>query len=137
MAEPSLALQAMVRARLTGSALLTSLVPAAHVLDKNSRPEVFPCILIGEAQTLPGPSMSRTRYEVFADLHIWAEEPGLASCKLIAGAVRDALRDRPWSVAGFHVADAYIQSTRFLRDPDGQHSHGILTLRADMMEAVA
>ncbi|MFE3837543.1 DUF3168 domain-containing protein [Pseudogemmobacter sonorensis] len=133
MAEPSLALQAMLRARMVASGVVTSLVPAAHILDRNTRPEVFPCILIGEAQTLPGPGLMRTRHEVFADLHIWAEEPGLATAKLIAGTIRDALRDRPWTVTGFHVADAYVQSTRFLRDPSGV-SHGVMTLRADMME---
>ena len=136
MAEPSLALQAAIRARLITSPVVTALVPAHHVQDRNTQPEVFPCILIGEAQTLPGPGLARTRHEVFADLHIWAEEPGLATAKMIAGTIRDALRTRPWMVPGFHVADCAIRQTRFLRDPEGV-SHGIITLRADMVEVVA
>src|SRR5690606_20915740 len=54
MMEPSLALQKAIRARLIGTPAVTALVPAANMLDKNSRPEVFPSIIIGEAQTVPG-----------------------------------------------------------------------------------
>lgn len=134
MIEASLDLQKAVRSRLVASTEVLGQVPAAHILDRNSRPEVFPCILIGESQTLAGAGLSRLRHDIFADLHLWAEEPGLATVKTIAGAIRSALRDGRWNLDHHHVADLYIQQERFLRDPDGIHSHGVMTLRAHLVE---
>ena len=134
MTEPSLAMQAAIRARLVATSAVTSLVPATSILDKNSRPEVFPGIIIGEGQTVPDAGLSRTRHQTFFDLHIWATEPGLAVSKQIAGAIRDALADTFWNVPGLHVADLFISSSRFMRDPDGLHSHGVVTLSAFVKE---
>lgn len=58
MMEPSLALQKAVRARLVATSAVTTLVPAAHVLDRNNRPEVFPAIIIGEGQTILGEGLT-------------------------------------------------------------------------------
>ncbi|ARE39858.1 hypothetical protein RGUI_1717 [Rhodovulum sp. P5] len=134
MIDASLDLQKALRARLVASTEVLGQVPAAHILDRNSRPEVFPCILIGESQSLAGAGLSRIRQELHSDLHIWAEEPGLAISKTIAGAIRAALGEGPWSLDHHHVADLYIQQVRFLRDPDGIHSHGVMTLRAHLVE---
>ncbi|GAB1581730.1 DUF3168 domain-containing protein [Phyllobacterium phragmitis] len=134
MTEPSLALQAAIRARLVATSAVTSLVPASNILDRNSRPETFPCILIGEGQTIPDEGLARTRHHVFADLHIWQKEPGLVGAKQIAGAIRDALSDTFWDVTGLHVADLHIASFRFIRDPGGLHSHGIMTLQTSVVE---
>lgn len=132
--EPSLALQAAIRARLVASSAVTALVPATSILDRNSRPETFPCILIGEGQTVPDEGLARRRHHVFADLHIWQKEPGLVGAKQIAGAIRDALADSFWNVTGLHVVDLHIVSSRFIRDPGGLHSHGVITLQASVLE---
>ncbi len=134
MTEPSLALQAAIRVRLVASSALVALVPAASILDRNSRPETFPCILIGESQTIPDEGLARTRHQIFADLHIWQKEAGVAGAKQIAGAVREALADTRWTIPGLHVADLYVSSSRFIRDPDGIHSHGVITLQASVVE---
>lgn len=134
MTEPSLALQAAIRARLVAASAVTSLVPATSILDRNSRPEVFPCILIGEGQTVPDEGLARRRHQVFADLHIWQKETGLVVSKQIAGAVRDALADTFWNVTGLHVVDLHVTSSRFMRDPGGLHSHGIISLSANVSE---
>lgn len=132
--EPSLALQAAIRARLVATSAVTSLVPAASILDKNARPAPFPGIIIGEGQTVPDAGIARNRHEAFADLHIWATEPGLVQSKTIAGAIRAALADAVWNIPGLHVVDLQIASTRFMRDPDGLHSHGVVSLRFRVME---
>jgi hypothetical protein len=134
MMEPSLALQKAIRARLIATSAVTALVPAANVLDKNNRPEVFPSIIIGEGQTVPGDGLARNRHTVFADLHLWASEAGLMQAKAIAGGIRQAFAAPFYTIDGHHVADLHITSTRFLRDPDGQHSHGIVTIEADLVE---
>lgn len=137
MIEPSLSLQKAIRQRLIATAALTSLVPAANILDKNSRPEVFPCIIIGESTTLPGDMIVRNDYVTHADIHIWQNEAGTVGAKHIAGAIRQALSDRFFDLDGHRLSDLYIESTRFLRDPDGVHSHGIMTLNARLIEVAA
>lgn len=132
--EPSLDLQRAIRTRLASSSIVTSLVPAMHILDKNQRPEVFPCIIIGEGETIPDDGLARTRHQAFADLHLWQAEPGLAEVKQIAAAIRAAISDGPLIVEGFHVADLVIQQSRFMRDPDQVHSHGVVTLQARLVE---
>jgi len=134
MTEPSLDLQKALRARLVASSAVTSLVPATAILDRNARPAPDPSIIIGEGQTLPDDGIARNRHEVFADLHVWKTEAGLSGCKLIVGAIRDALADGFWTFDHFHVVDMMIAGTRFLRDPDGQHSHGVMTIRARVQE---
>lgn len=132
--EPSLELQKAIRLRLVATSAVTSLVPATAIIDRNGTPEIFPCILIGEGQTVPGGLISRKHHEVFADLHIWTREPGVVTSKQIAGAVRDALGDALWNIAGLQVADLYVASSRFMRDPDGLHAHAVIGLSAQLVE---
>lgn len=134
--EPSLALQKAIRSRLIAASAVTSLVPATSIVDRNGKPATFPCILIGEAQTMQGAGIDRRRSDVYPDLHVWTTEPGLAQAKAIVGAIRDALADGPWTVDGHHVADLHIGSTRFLRDPDGLHAHGVVSISALLVELV-
>lgn len=133
--EASLELQKAIRARIIAASAVTALVPIANIVDRNGTPATFPSIIIGEGQTLPGGDIARTRHDVALDLHIWQRETGLAFAKQVAGAIRDALHDTNWSATGLHVADLYVASSRFLRDPKGEHSHGILSLSANVVEA--
>lgn len=132
---PEIALQKAVRARLIGTAALTQLVPAVSILDTNARPAPDPSIIIGEGQAVDeGDSISRNLTRVYLDLHVWKKEPSTAGVKAIAGAVRAALRSRLEAKDGFHFVDTYVQSTRFMRDPDGESSHGIVTISAKVQE---
>lgn len=132
--DPSLAMQKALRARLVAASAVTALVPAANILDKNNRPEVFPSIIIGEGQTVPGEGIMRQRHVTFGDLHIWHAEPGLVQSKAVAGAIRQALVAPLYDVDWYKVADLRIISTRFMRDPDGIHSHGVVSIEAQLVE---
>lgn len=134
MTEPSLALQAAVRARLVASSALVAMIPATAIVDRNATPALDNSIVIGEGQTLPDAGLARNRHEVFADLHVWRKELGLVGSKQVVGAIRDALNDGPLAVAGFHVVDLRIASTRFLRDPGGLHSHAVVSLDCRLQE---
>ena len=128
--EPSLALQQAVGARLAASAAVTVLVPAEGIFDRSGRPELDRCIIIGEGQSV---------YEDFygtayATLHVWVKEAGLATSKEIAGACRDALKDRPWALAGYFTHDLRVTNTHFMRDSQGEYSHGVVTVRAIKQE---
>lgn len=135
--EPSLDLQKAIRQRLVASSAVTSLVPAVNILDKTGRPEVFPCIIIGESTTLPGDLIARNDYVTHADVHIWLNEPGTVGVKQVAGAIRQVLSDRFYTLDSHRLTDLYIESCRFLRDQDGLHSHGVLTLNARLIEVAA
>lgn len=132
MTEPSLALQKAIRTRLIAAVPVTTLVPAANIIDTNGRPELFPYILLGQDQTVDIPrSFDEDRFEIFATLHVWAKETGLVLSKQIAGAVRAAIRTPgEWITVDSVALDMRFSGSRFIRDPDGEHSHGILTIQA-------
>jgi hypothetical protein len=131
-----LALQKAIRGRLVNYADMHSLVPAANILDRNERPNPRPSIVIGEGQSIDeGDSIARTLTRVYMDLHVWVEEPSTEISKRIAGAIRKAVNGpRFQPVDGFHFADCRIRGSRFLRDPDGQTSHAIVTIDALVQE---
>jgi hypothetical protein len=133
---PEIALQKTIRARLIGTAAVTGLVPAVSILDTNARPAPDPSIIIGEGQAVDeGDSISRSLTRVYLDLHVWKKEPSTAGVKAIAGAIRGAMKTgKLAAVDGFHFADCYVQSTRFMRDPDGESSHGVVTINAKVLE---
>lgn len=133
----ALAVQKAIRERLVGTAAVTALVPAANILDRNSRPAPDPSIIIGEDQEVDeGQSIARDVVRVFSTLHVWKREPGLTGVKAIAGAVRAALMQANRITAtGYHVADCYVSGSRFLRDPDGETAHGVITVETLVKEA--
>ena len=128
--EPSLALQAAVGARLAASAAFTTLVPAEGIFDRSGRPELERCIIIGEGQCVYDDFYGTA----YATLHIWVKEAGLATSKEIAGACREALKDRPWALAGYFTHDLRVTNTHFMRDPQGEYSHGVVAVRAIVQE---
>ncbi len=63
-------------------------------------------------------------------------EPSLERSKAIGGAIRAAMRlGRLALPEGLHCADLLVASQRFLRDADGEHSHGVVTLEILISEA--
>lgn len=134
--EPSLDLQKAIRARLLASADLMALVPADNVLDSTGRPELMPAVGIGEGQTV----FKRFGSTTHATLHIWDQEPGLTTSKQIASAIVAALRidaqiEGVLILDNFICHDLQVTQTRFMRDPHGSYSHGIVTV-AGIMKAL-
>jgi hypothetical protein len=134
--DPSLAVQAAIRARLLASPELMAMVPAGNVLDVNARPEVMPAIIIGEGQSI----LRRFNATTFATLHVWFQEPGLREAKeavsAIVGAVRvDAQRDGVLRLPGFVVHDMQAERTQFMRDHHGPYSHAVVSVAAIVQEA--
>jgi hypothetical protein len=129
---PEIALQTAVRLRLTGTAQITALVPAANILDRNVYPIVDPSIIIGEGVSRDDDgAIARNRTAIFMDLHIWKEEPSTAGVKLVAGLIRAAIKGERLALENsFHCIDARVSNARFLRDPDGVTSHAVVTIDA-------
>jgi hypothetical protein len=130
MSEASLAVQKAIRARLIASAEVLALVPADHILDRNQRPAPDPSIVLGEDQVInAGESVARDVVRVHSTLHLWKKEPSLAGVKEIGGAVTRALTPRlQLADDGLELVDNLVESFRALRDPDGETSHGVLTM---------
>lgn len=129
--DPSLALQKAIRTRLIASPELMALIQADHAMDANGRPEIMPAVYIGEGQTL----FRRWDATSHATLHVWFQEPGLLHCKEAVSAIVAALRidaqaDGVLPIDGFTVHDMQATQTRYLRDPHGSFSHGIVTVAA-------
>lgn len=130
-----LEVQKAIRARLTTYAVG---VPAAQILDANQRPAKLPAILLGDSQAVDeGTSLRRSHTRVYHTLHVWKKEPSLEGVKTIAGAIRIAIHAARLVLApGLHCADARVSSQRFLRDPDGEHSHGVVVVEVLVSEAL-
>jgi hypothetical protein len=131
-----LAVQKALRARLVASSGVTALVPADHILDVNQRPARDPAIHLGESQAVDqGDSIARKLTRVYHTLHIWKKEPSLVGAKQICGAIRTAIHSGRLGLdAGFHAVDGFVSGQRFIRDPDGESSHGIVTVEVLVQE---
>ncbi len=73
--------------------------------------------------------------ELNSTFHIWTREQGLAAAKAIAGAVRKALVTS-WTQNGYVGIRTMLLSARYLRDPDGQTAHGVITFKTLIQEGV-
>lgn len=129
----ALAVQKAIRARLTTDSVVTGLVPAASILDRNSRPAPMPSIILGEDQVVDEGDIARRNVRVFSTLHVWQKETGLVGVKTIAGAIRSGIHDTSSGrlvagISGFYIADCRVSDMRFLRDPDGETAHGVVTI---------
>lgn len=134
MNEASLSVQKALRTRLIATVAVTALVPADSILDHNQRPAPDPSIILGEDQVIDQAfTLKRDYVRVFSTLHIWKKETSLVGVKSISGAIRRALGrvtrldlDDP----DFVCSDCNVESARFLRDPDGETSHGIMVINS-------
>lgn len=132
----ALALQRELRARLTESVALAALVPFASIMDRNQRPAPSPSIILGESQQIDeGDALGRNRVRIFHTVHIWKKEPSLVGVTDIASEIRKAVMSARLQLGPeFHCADQRIADIRALRDPDGETSHGVVTVEALVIE---
>lgn len=130
MSDPALAVQKAIRARLAGATAVTALVPAASILDRNQRPAPDPSIILGEDQIIdPGILLDRSVVRIHSTLHVWKVEPSLVGVKTIAGAIWQAIKVGRLALdTGLECCDCRVSDSRFLRDPDGETSHGVITI---------
>lgn len=127
---PDVALQKALLARLAGTPEVTGLVPAAAMIDGQAIPARFPSILLGDGQVVREPVTVAARHRrVFATLHVWAK--AMVEAREIVGAVTAAVEHVPLVLeGGHHAVSVVVAGTRFLRDPDGETCHGVVTVDA-------
>lgn len=135
--EPSLALQKAIGVRLIADSAVTALVPIDAIIDRSGTPELERCIMIGDGQTVHADRYRRFYSESFADLHIWVKEPGLLIAKQIGSAIIKCLDDKPFAFDGYACTGMILGGSRYMRDPHGVYSHGVVTIRAIVRERAA
>lgn len=132
----ALALQKAVGARLAGFPAVTDLVPPANIVDAHGRPARFPSVILGDGQEVAADlTFERRHVKVFVDLHVWDRSPSFTSTKAIAGAIRAALHGADLVLDEDRFLDLKHAGTRYLRDPDGQTAHAVVTIEALVEEA--
>lgn len=122
-------LQKAVVDRLRADSAVTALV-GQRVYDKPPPAPVFPYVSIGPEDSVPSRADCYDGNEVTLQLDAWSRAVGFGETKRIAEAMRAALDDAPLTLAGHRLVDLYTESTRVLRDPDGETSHVALSVRA-------
>ena len=130
MISPALAIQRSIRARLIADPAVTNLVAPDRIVSSSGLPEgPFPCILFDGGQEVALGEVTRRHFETYTDLHIWCDEPGTAMVREIGGALFGCLVEELTPVPGIVLHDARFSGAKYLRDPGGRLSHGILTLK--------
>lgn len=127
---PDRALQRALLARFLAEPALLALVPAANIIDGDGAPQRFPSILFGEGQAVREPqSLCGRERRLYATLHVWTKSAPLA--RDIADGIAAAVEGATLPLEGGHRAvTAIVSSARLLRDPDGETSHGVVTVES-------
>lgn len=136
MSEASLAAQRLAVTAMRARSALTALVPATNIFDRNERPEVFPCVVVGEAQTVGDDIDCADLSTVYLTVHVWTRENTFTACKSIAGEIRRALRRAEGVQDGF-ACDFSFEDARYLRDPNPEISHGVVTFHVSAEDTLA
>lgn len=133
MSDVSLALQAAIIAALKNASAITAIV-GARVYDNVPIGASFPYVTYGEDQVIEDDADAGEcqieGMEVFTSVHAWSRALGRVEVKRLGGAIREAIHNTALSVTGFRVHLIEHESTRYLRDPDGITSHGVVLFRA-------
>lgn len=130
LTDPSLALQGAIISTLKNDQVVSGFV-VGRVFDSVPTPSPsFPYISLGDAQVLPELAEFTNAADLFITLHIWSRAVGFPECKRIGAAVTAALHDATLTLADGTLQSLLLDSSRYLRDPDGLTSHGILTFAA-------
>lgn len=135
LTDPSFALQKAVVAALKGAAAVTAIV-SSRVFDQVGRnpdgsPNVpFPYIALGDTQVLPETAECTDAATSYVTLHLWSRAVGFPEVKRLGAAVITALHDATLALESGGLQSLLLQSTHYLRDPDGLTSHAVLVFEA-------
>src|SRR5262245_13352792 len=123
----AVALQKAIVTRLRGDAGVTALVPAEDIFDRAMRPERPICVVIGEDQLVREPlTYADNHVRVYFTLHLWQKSQDFATIKALGDAIRKAMRAR-FVVTGIYVIYLAFGNLRYMRDPEGEYVHGVVT----------
>lgn len=121
--------------RAVVTALKGAGVADGRIHDDETTDKIYPCVEVGETQTLNGDVQGRAGGEEALTLHIW-DAPnattayrGQKTVKQIADQIHTVFNGKNVDVAGRDYALAIVRDFRTVKEPDGITQHGLLTLR--------
>lgn len=121
--DPSAALQATFIAVLKDCGS-----PAANrFYDSVPKGAKFPYGVLGNVQVISELIPDFSGAEVYVTLDIWSREPGKTEAQAIGKAAIAALDDTDISGANVTIKSCLLNDARYILDPDGLTTHGILT----------
>ncbi|WP_052710352.1 DUF3168 domain-containing protein [Azospirillum thiophilum] len=117
-------LQAALYVRLSSTPAMVPVLDAV----RTGRPK--PYVTIGDDVVTPGPTVDVESEEIVTTLHVWSDQAGLSEAKVIMGQIKDALHNRPLTVAGFRPVRLLFLHSRAFTQPDGMIRHGVIQFQA-------
>lgn len=134
MIEPSVAIQTALRSTLIADSAVTALVQPDRIRSGSTRPDKYPCVIMGHGQTAYLGRASGGQYmaRVNLDVHIWAIEDGADTAKAIGFAVSRAVIGMADEQDGFAIDQLDQPRIVWLRDPQPElaYTHGVLEIEA-------
>lgn len=134
MLDPVLGFQTAIRQTLLASPDMTALVAPKNVRAGGGRPDNLPSVLFSNARTeyLGRAAGSQRVARVFLTLHIWAQEDGADTARIIGAAVFDALEFGPKANGEIFVDEWHKSNVVWVRDPQPNLTltHGAMNLEA-------
>lgn len=128
MSDPSLELQAAIVGILKSNSGVQAVV-GQRVYDEVPNNPTFPYISLGDNQVLPDKADCIDGTEIFWQIDGWARDPTFPVTKRISKAVVAALDDQAVTVDGYSVVVCELNTTNYLRDPDGITRHVAISFR--------
>lgn len=131
MRDASLAIQRAVYATLLGATDAGASVFDA-VPGEPDKVGPFPRITFGDALSVPWSADCVSGSVTVFDVHVWSREVGFPEAKRIGGQVVALLDEVEIDIEGFRLIECRVDDVRYLRDPDGLTSRGVIALRIEV-----
>lgn len=122
LTDPSLPLQKALVAKLKAAGGVGN-----RVFDSVEAGAAFPYISIGDVQVVAELGEETDAADSAITIHAWSRVKGFVEVKQIGASVIAALHDQSLNIDSGAVQSMLLESVRYLRDPDGLTSHGVLT----------
>jgi hypothetical protein len=126
LTDSSSELQVAITAALMADPEIIALV-ADRIYDRIPDGRVFPYIVFGDTQILPDLSEGTDATLAYVTIHTWDRFQGFDAIKSVGKRVVAVLHDQPLAITGSVVQSILLDSSRYLRDPDGLTSHFVAT----------
>lgn len=131
----SVQLQQMIYDRLRAHGGVDALV-AGRIYDRVPETAEFPYVSFGPSDTIEDDSQCITGEIETLQIDCWSRHSGgFRDCKRLTGAVKGALHLYDGQLSEDALVALRVTNLRHFRDPDGQTSHGVVTVQAIMEEA--
>lgn len=105
---------------------------AGRVFDRVPPDAVFPYVNVAGWQIVRDDAECIEAVEVYFDVHVWSRAVGRVEASAIATAVARALHRQEFDLTDYGLVSLIHRDTRFLADPDGLTTHGVVNFRAQI-----